>query len=261
MRSLVTMVAYTQQHMPGIRLMFVQERGTILASMRSYLAEDAVKKGATHILWVDADMVFPADALIRLLKHKKPIVAANYSQRRAPCEPVAKQMDGKHWLYTDHMSTGLEAAIACGMGLMLTETGVFVGLPRPWFDCGEVDIVEKTGKPGLIGEDFWFCYAANAQLGVHPYIDHDLSKQVGHVGEYIYTFEDALRDRPQVRLIRDGILTRQEERIPEQVFADLVDLYKRYPAEELERKMEEYGKNMRAREDAEEAEWLAMLEG
>lgn len=237
--------------------MFVQERGTILSQMRNNLADDAIEKGATHVLWVDSDMVFPADALVRLLAHRKPIVACNYSTRRPPCEPVAKSLDNTHWIYTDHVSTGLEPAIACGMGLMLTETGVFTALPKPWFDLGPVQTKTEGVKPAVIGEDFYFCYYANGELGIHPYVDHDLSKMVGHVGEHIYSFEDALRDRPQMRLIRQGKLTRPPELLPETVFADLVDLYKKHPLDELQQKMDEYGRNMRAREDAEEADWLA----
>lgn len=239
--------------------MLVQERGTILSNMRNNLAREALKFGATHILWLDSDMVFPADALLRLLSHKKPIVAANYSTRRYPCEPVAKNLDKKHWIYTDHMSTGLEAAIACGMGLMLTETSVFTALPEPWFDLGPVDVETTTKKNGAIGEDFWFCYYAYAELGIHPWIDHDLSKMVGHVGEYVYTFEDALRDRPQTRLIKQKVMNRPDEILPEHKFADLVDLYKKVDPETLQKRMDDYSRWIASKEAEEEREWLEGL--
>jgi len=250
--------AYTFERIPNASFMLVQEQGTILSNMRSNLARGALERGATHILWLDTDMVFPADTLMRLLSHKKPIVAANYSSRRWPCEPVAKELDTLHWIYTDHMSTGLQAAVACGMGLMLTETSVFTALPEPWFQVLPPD--KEDGKQGrAVGEDFFFCYYAYNQLGIHPWIDHDLSKMIGHVGKFIYSFEEPLRDRPLMRLVKNNLMKRPDNLLPEDRFADLVDLHKRHSKEELERRMKDYDEWMAEKERVEEASWLQGL--
>ena len=50
-----------------------------IATLMHALAVDA-----THILWLDSDMRFPADTLGRLLARNRDIVGANYCARRFP---------------------------------------------------------------------------------------------------------------------------------------------------------------------------------
>ena len=41
--------------------------GTLLSAQRQDLARDAVEAKCTHTLWLDSDMRFPKDSIIRLL--------------------------------------------------------------------------------------------------------------------------------------------------------------------------------------------------
>lgn len=178
------------------KLLVTQDYGTVLPFMRESLAEAAVDGGASHILWLDNDMTFPTNTLERLLAHGKPIVGANYSQRRRPCTPVS-QRDGA-WVYTNPDSTGLEDVDFCGFGVMLTETSVFKALPKPWFSLA------RTGAGRLVGEDVWFCYKAHDDLRVRTYIDHDLSKEVGHMGSHCYEHADTWANRDEQAAIERG---------------------------------------------------------
>ena len=58
-------------------------------------------------------------------------------------------------------------------------TDVVADLPRPWFRHGQTD----AGVD--IGEDRMFCRALRA-AGHEILIDHDLSKEIGHIGQYTY---------------------------------------------------------------------------
>ena len=248
---------FTREVRPDIRLRFVQERGTILQNQRAVLAREALASGATHIMWFDADMTFPPDAILRLLDRRKPLVGANYSTRRAPYEPTAKSLDTKSFVYTDHLSSGLEPAVAMGFGCMLTETSVFTALSEPWFDITAGYDEPDGRRHHSMGEDYWFCYLAGAELGIHPWVDHDLSKLVGHVGEKVCSFEDALGDRAHVRLIRSHVLERPPERLPHHLHQKLADLDGKFDADALQGKRDEYTENVRQREEAEEAAILA----
>jgi acyl CoA:acetate/3-ketoacid CoA transferase alpha subunit len=162
--------------------------GTLVNRSRTDLVTRAIETNCTHILWVDSDMKFPQDSLLRLLAHKKEIVGANYSHRRFPLKHVAYKTVSRERAI-DHVicrttaeSTGLEEVDALGMGLMLVQTRVYLGLTEPWFAI----------TPAW-GEDIFFCLKARETKGIPTWVDHDLSKEVVHFGKMGYTFEDAER--------------------------------------------------------------------
>lgn len=164
--------------------------GTLLPDMRNTLARVAIEHGATHVLWLDNDMIFPVDMIERLYQHGKPIVAANYSQRKRPCKPVAAK-DGL-WVYTEENSSGLEMVDYVGMGCMLVETAIYESIPKPWHM-----LAWNEKKQEIVGEDVYFCRKARA-AGADIWIDHDLSKEVFHIGYHNYSYKDALNDRPEM---------------------------------------------------------------
>lgn len=218
--SYVKMVGHFCTHFVGrgqAETVQLMDMGTLLPEMRNTLAKAAIGLGATHILWLDNDMVFPEDMIERLYRHGKPIVGANYCQRKEPCKPVAAR-DG-YWVYTEEDSTGLEKVDFVGMGAMLVETEVYKHLPEPWHTLGW-----NPGKECVVGEDVYFCRMA-AKIGAEVYIDHDLSKEIQHVGYRNFTFEDALEWRPKLLAeqgakdgaVRIGVLTDPEKATPEAV--------------------------------------------
>lgn len=147
--------------------------GTFVHQAREKLLHDVTSLwGATHILWLDADMTFPPDTALRLLAHDRDIVAANYVTRVAPSRPTAKR-DGHCISSID--ATGLEAVDHVGMGVFLMKASVVANIPSPrfWYST-------QTET-----EDVYFCRQLRAAGHVIS-IDHDLSKQVGHVGQYTY---------------------------------------------------------------------------
>lgn len=181
----------------GIR--FYWMNGTLLPDMRNDLAREAVKDGATHILWVDSDMKFPADALHRLLAHDAPIVGANYVQRKRPCKPTAAHYskDGARvWLYTLPPEAGqskLEEAESLGHGLCLVEAAVYECVPEPWYSTPWV-----PEKGTHVGEDVFFFRRVKEAIDVAPVVDHELSREVAHIGFHRYVWQDAYNDYPEL---------------------------------------------------------------
>lgn len=149
---------------------------------RETVFRGAIERQATHVLFVDTDMTFPDTTATRLLSRDKPIVAANCLMRD-PRHLFTAQRDGQR-IETTPESSGLEQVDSVGMGVMLIRTDVVKGMDRPWFRHG-------WDAWGEVGEDIRFCQAARAQ-GHSIYIDHDLSKEVGHIGQH--TYQPAVRD-------------------------------------------------------------------
>lgn len=187
-------------HIPeGVEYTLIQNRGTIIPQQRATLVSAAQQSGATHVLWIDSDMRFPNDALGRLLAHAEPIVAANYSTRRAPILPTAEHRE-LGMLFTQADSDGLADVSHCGMGLMLVQMAVFEKMPQPWFALG-FNPKDQT----YIGEDFFFCRRAR-EHGFATLIDQSLSREVRHAGEMEFRYEHA-------NLTRDT-MNRQSAEVP-----------------------------------------------
>jgi len=191
--SLAVMTAKTVALVPEIELSVSTSSGTLICNQRNDLADAAIKEGCDWLVYLDSDMRFPSDTIIRLLARNAPIVSANYVTRRTPPEPIAfKSTKTLEKLYTDEDSTGVEACAANGFGVMMIHTSVFKAMPRPWFLIPYI-----PEKDGFWGEDVWFCNQAR-KVGYDVLIDHDLSKQVKHIGIREYDYLDALAVKDEV---------------------------------------------------------------
>jgi hypothetical protein len=174
-QCLAGLVGYSTARGTPVQVLF--SGGTLIAPQRADLAAEAVNLGADAILWLDSDMVFPVDALEKLIEHGKDIVACNYSTRREPLSMTAF-LEGNETLWIEDDSTGLAEVVSCGMGVMLTSAKVFTSMTDPWFD---VKYNEDTKD--WQGEDIYFCAKAR-KVGFDIYVDQDLSKEIGHLGTF-----------------------------------------------------------------------------
>ncbi len=173
-----------------VQVGMAMEIGTYIHQARQSLLQAAIADGADFVLWVDSDMTFPEDAVVRLLAHKHPVVGINYSQRAFPPDFTAvKRMPRKRGeigqkLVTGPDSEGLEEVDAMGFGLVLMEVAALAKLPDPdnvpWF------FFEQRWPGDHVGEDVWFCRLLREMCGLTLYVDHDLSRECGHVGQYEY---------------------------------------------------------------------------
>jgi hypothetical protein len=178
----------------GIEVSLTTSAGTLICDQRNNLAKSVVEEGHDFLLMLDSDMRFPSNALTRMLDRNEAIVTANYSTRRAPAEPVAfKSIGTLEKLYTDEDSTGLEECAANGLGVALIHRTVFEQTPKPWFY-----IPYLPEQDGHWGEDVWFCNQVR-KAGFPVFVDHDLSKEVRHIGMREYDYLDCAVMKDEVR--------------------------------------------------------------
>lgn len=166
-------------------------KSSMLPYSRESSVIEALKQGATHILMLDSDMSFPPDTLHYMMWQMQEkdveILIANYVKRTVPTEPITFGFDGKK-VWTKKESTGIEKVRSGGLGVTLMNADVFRKVPRPWFNFYWTE--EETGNPKINGEDTWL-FDRCREHGFDCYVDHDLSKYVGHIGEFEYTFNMA----------------------------------------------------------------------
>ena len=186
--DLARLCAYwSAKHVPrGGKLHLLNSQGTLICDQRQNLVLEALNAGADYVLHVDSDMRFPKDLVDRLHAHGQDIVAANYSTRRVPAKPVAFGDEFcKSLVYTNADSTGLQKVHAVGMGAMLERTDVYKKLKLPFFTIGY-----SQQAHDFFGEDVFHCKQAQ-EAGFTVWIDHDVSKEVRHIGSFEFTHEHA----------------------------------------------------------------------
>lgn len=177
----------------GIEVGLTTSAGTLIADQRNGLAKATLDEGFDWLLMLDSDMRFPSDTLVRLLDHNQPIVTCNYTTRRPPAEPVAfRSITTLEKIYTEEDSTGLEECAANGMGVALIHRTVFEQMEKPWFYIPYI-----PASDGFWGEDVWFCNQAR-KAGFPTLIDHDLSKEVHHIGVREYDYQDSILMKDEV---------------------------------------------------------------
>lgn len=149
--------------------------GSVIANQRNMLVTQATEKNATHILFLDSDMHFPATVVNRFLATNKKIIAANYSTRIKPQKSVAFT-DPNNLNARLNKSTGIHEVFAVGLGCMLIDITVFDSIPKPWFNYAWNEDTED-----LSGEDIYFCKQLN-DFGFDVCVDCDTSSLVAHYG-------------------------------------------------------------------------------
>ena len=173
---------------------------SMLTESRHRLVAEALAWEADWMLWLDADHVFPADALVRLLAHGLPVVGCNYPRRFTPTAPTAALDSGDDdrpagLLYTTRekaQAGEVEPCAHLGFGLLLIDMRVFDALQANAEAHGDGNFLplflfEPTpDKVGMVGEDVFF-FRKLAEAGIVPHCDHRLSWEVGHCFEVVLT--------------------------------------------------------------------------
>ena len=126
------------------------------------------------MLFLDSDMVFPADTLQRLLSHGKDIVGATYTRRVPPYSALGAALTGDDLL----QNGGCVAMKHMPTGCLMIRTSVFDDLDLPHF---RLPVRGET----IIGEDYDFCDRARAR-GLDVWCDIALSFEIGHIGQSVH---------------------------------------------------------------------------
>ena len=180
--SLLGMSLYVARTMPEVSLSFHSVVGSQVGSNRENLLKQALDRGYDYVLWLDDDMTFPKDTLTRLLKHRKNFVGAQGVTKSIPADTTAVDLKG-HDIPMRGRS-GIEEINHVGLAVVLVDIRQLDIMPQPRF------VQQWSKEAGTYGgEDVYFCLLLK-QLGMHLWLDHDLSKEIGHVGRYEYSMKD-----------------------------------------------------------------------
>ncbi len=125
---------------------------------RNRLVAKALELGATHVLFLDADMTFPAGLLQKLLENDADICGALYFKRTPPFAPTPSHFGagGDPQMLSPVTLPDEPGIVECdvvGMGATLIRREVFEALEKPWF---YYEPYRPTGEM-IVTEDVPFC--------------------------------------------------------------------------------------------------------
>lgn len=155
---------------------------SVIPKNRIQIIDMAKRWKATHIIWIDDDMRFPAEAVKALLvgmkRHKFSILGANCIKRVYPLEYMATGFDDKEVVSTG--KTGYEKVLYTGNAFVLMDMKIFDVMPKPWFAFAWNAPTQDFGT-----EDSFFMINA-AKYGFDTYVDHDVSQTIEHIGIHVF---------------------------------------------------------------------------
>lgn len=194
LQSMLALVNYSANHGIRIHHIGITER-MLVDDARNTLTETFLKSSTEWLFWMDSDMTFPPDTLVKLFEAaeatQSKLVTGIYYQRKAPyypClwsrgekttegevtgegSPKAKENKYLGTFAIPHPDKKQPFKVhAAGFGCVLSHRSVYEVMDRPWF---------KFVK-GLCGEDFYFFVNAKDygfDLWAVPDID------LGHIGD------------------------------------------------------------------------------
>lgn len=149
------------------------------AKGRNLIIEAALSNDCTHVLFIDDDMAYRPDALMRLLQHDVDIVSGLYLSRSYPHVPmvfdVADESGACLPIYLMDGKSGIIPIVAAGFGFLLIKLEALKKMEKPYVRLGELDSEQWC-------DDIGFFNRAR-KAGIESYCDLDC--RVGHMGTMI----------------------------------------------------------------------------
>lgn len=162
-------------------------RGGDIAEKREYQVEEGMKLGCTHIVLLDADMVYPPNFLVDLfqvLEEGADMAGGLCYRGYEPYNPLVWHPTEERGLlpFNDYKFGDVVDAGATGAACLLIKREVFEGVERPWF---RIQREEKTENGVTVvvrrGEDTYFTRRATKagfKLKINTAYD------IGHLREF-----------------------------------------------------------------------------
>lgn len=185
--SLVYASLHFHVHFPA-QLAIFASAGSVIAMNRNQLVKMAREQRASHLLQIDSDLGFPADAATRLfrlaLRYDLDVIGACYRQRTKPHNMIGLAMpNGLRFAVTDMSSESeIEEAMRLPAGMLMIRMRVFDKLTRPYFRHETIEPDGDVDDPHqeIGGEDYYFCDSARA-AGFRLWHDPLLSLSLAHL--------------------------------------------------------------------------------
>lgn len=158
--------------------------GTLVYIARDKIACKAINEGYTHVLWLDADMIFQPSLLEDLMDSGKDFISGVAHSRRPPfVSCLFKRLDDLNHMerFEEYPEEPFEVA-GCGFACVLISTEILKAVQMKHKTCFLPEM--------QWGEDLTFCRRARA-MGYRIFADPCV--RLGHIGHQAIWPEDHQR--------------------------------------------------------------------
>jgi hypothetical protein len=194
---------------------FIEPNGSLLVAARNRLTERFWESGATHMLCIDSDLGWPAQAVLAMLQSNKEIIAGVYPSRKEKgfiFRPFFVDGDEKQGMVHDKHLIKMEA-IPAGFMLIQRETIKKMRKMLPHLYYGPKDPRDKSESTYMFfntelidgqfwGEDYVFCKRVR-EVGIDIWVDPLI--QFDHAGT-IGALVEILRSSPEENINKEELM-------------------------------------------------------
>lgn len=171
---LANMMVRTYRERPEVEASLYVYKSSMVPLSRNKIAEYAIESGAKYLMFIDSDMEFPADGLLRLLNEAeagyRDVIGANYIKRGLPFNSLTLDLEGKEI----SKAKWVVEVSRLPTGFMLIDTAILLKLSKPWFTY-------PINGETLVSEDYAFCDVVR-KAGFKLWMDAELSEELVHWG-------------------------------------------------------------------------------
>lgn len=182
------------------RMHIITRDGQAVDKARNTIVRQAMDHKADAIVWLDTDMIYPDDAIVRLvlMAQKYPIAAGLYRRTR-PNYDLLAEIDNEsatvEQLLEMRNEDGVTPVSMVAGGFSIVRRHVYeemlAKIGMPWY-CNW----DFRSKHGQTGEDRFFVLRA-AEIGYQPVVDPEL--HAVHCGR---SYVPVVEDQPEMRFAR-----------------------------------------------------------
>jgi FkbM family methyltransferase len=174
---------------------------SLVSRARNKLVKAFLDSEATHLLFIDTDLIFSPEHVARIVSHGEPIVAGLYPKKQRELGWVCNLLEPS----PEVDARGLQPVKYAGTGFLCIAREVFEELVDAYhelrydpdegdgevgslWDLFKVGVWEcpETGYRRYLSEDWWFCQLAR-DSGYEVLMDTQIILK--HVGQFIYPFD------------------------------------------------------------------------
>lgn len=195
--SLTEIISYTKKNLPDIDLSLMPTGGVRTDRNRNAILQHFIDAEMDYVLWLDADMVYPADILERYFELEKlhgemSVIGCLYFKRTPDYTPIGYVDSGNEKkpfrpLMPQLIKRGIIYEVkGLGYGGMLVPMSVYDSLgEKKWTRYGE-NFYNPQAETGNLTHDLVFC--KDVDEAGHKIFLHG-SVRPGHIGELLVTEE------------------------------------------------------------------------
>lgn len=197
LQNIISLITYTSKLDFIEELHYIDKGGVRTDKNRNVILQNALERGCTHIFWIDADMLFPHDAVEKLYKAEKDIIGCLYYKRTEPYDPVGyvagtNPIKPFRSLRADRLPQDEVVEVdGLGFGGMLVSMDVYKNMGDDKWMVYDKNFHLPFEIEGQLTHDLVFCrkaqeygYKIHLHTGVKP----------GHIAEKVVTEDDWFRE-------------------------------------------------------------------